>query len=496
MSCHVFSLEIQLGITSHYGHEIMRYVREYLLSDLAVLFKAISMGSRLSLPREGQEPANGSWPVDSIEHDLNLVDEFTDLRDVTRMPVYDSRFTNVHRAFLRDDTKVAVKKVRPGSDYSGGDLAGRYQKRLARELYTWAQCDHRNVWPLMGLADLEGQLAIVSVWADHGNLVQYLNNTPGADRCELSLGITTGLAYLHRNGIVHGDLKGLNVLISANRVPMLCDFGSSVIEGATLQFADSRSGIGNTLRWAAPELLTGAAQAPTPATDVYSLGMTILETFTRKPPYASLSDGSVLSVILKKKFPARPEQEIPVESPYGNILWTLLRSCWSHNPNMRPNVRAVRYILTPMTENSLRPAPFPEPAQEVEYDDGDKVDYSNHVDEEDERHDRNLIKQAESVGRDRLAAERFYRVESEINDWEADEGGEAGTFNFPRGPKTSSSSRAAPRSSSTGIGEMAQYSQHFQSLLDSLRRTTINPQSPVTTDAAGDSGPHFDRIGG
>ncbi|EUC58262.1 tyrosine kinase catalytic domain protein [Rhizoctonia solani AG-3 Rhs1AP] len=254
---------------------------------------------------------------------------------------------NVHQGCLHDGTKLAIKKVRPGEDYnSRNNSAGKFQKRLAMELYTWSQCDHRNVWPLMGLADFDGRLAIISVWADHGNLVQYLEKTPNANRCELVLGITTGLAYLHRNGIVHGDLKGLNVLISASRTPMLCDFGNSVIEESTLLFADSRSGIGNTLRWAAPELLTGETQALSPATDVYSLGMTILETFTGKPPYANLSDHSVLSVIQKKKLPARPEKEVPVESPYGNILWTLLRSCWSHNPNMRPTVRAVRYIVS------------------------------------------------------------------------------------------------------------------------------------------------------
>ncbi|KAH7325168.1 kinase-like domain-containing protein, partial [Rhizoctonia solani] len=236
-----------------------------------------------------------------------------------------------------------------------------------RELYTWSQCDHRNVWPLMGLADFEGQLAVVSVWVDHDKLIHYLHKTPNANRCELSLGITTGLAYLRRNGIVstdpdvyklsatelvHGDLKGLNILVSASRTPILCDFGNSVTEDAALLFADSRLGIGNTLRWGAPELPTGAAQAPSPAMDVYSLGM---ETFTGKSPYSNLSDPSVLvTVIHKKKFPARPEKEIPVESLYGDLLWTLLTSCWSHNPNMRQTVRAVRYIVGNIWLDTLR----------------------------------------------------------------------------------------------------------------------------------------------
>ncbi|CAE6438398.1 unnamed protein product, partial [Rhizoctonia solani] len=434
----------------------------YLISDRSTSFRFKSNGSRLAPHPEEQEPHKRTWPTGSIKHDIDLIDESTTypqiirllvkhncpdlsdkLQDITRGPVCTSLAMDVYQASLSDGTMLAVKKVRLGEGYSCGDASGKFQKRLAREIYTWSQCDHRNIWPLKGLADFEGQLAIVSVWADRGNLSQYLQKTPEANCCELSLGIATGLAYLHRNDIIHGDLKGPNVLISASGTPMLCDFGNSVIRDAELMFVDSRSGMGNTLRWMAPELLTEATKSPNSATDVYSLGM---ETFMGRPPYNNLNDRSVILTVCKGMFPARPK-EVPVESQYGNILWTVLRSCWSRNPNMRPTVRAVRYILRPMTEDSLCEAPPPEPAHEIQYDDSDKVDYSNEINEEDERQDRPLIKQKERANHASIDEERPTRADYEVDNWEAGEQSVDGAFSWKETRSISSTGSCGPSGS-------------------------------------------------
>ena len=118
----------------------------------------------------------------------------------------------------------------------------------------------------------------------------------------------TGLKYLHEHGIVHGDLKGVspwfaialmvsikycyqaNVLIDSGRCARLADFGLSVAidESISGSAAASRATRG-TVRWMAPELLdpkkfgfTGKLlkQLPSTSTDVYAMGMTILEVRT------------------------------------------------------------------------------------------------------------------------------------------------------------------------------------------------------------------------
>ncbi len=80
------------------------------------------------------------------------------------------------------------------------------------------------------------------------------------------------MAYLHGQRVIHGDLKGANVLVSAEVRILLCDFGlAKMVDTNT---STSRAGLG-TLRWQAPELLGGASK--TFQTDVYAFGLTIYE---------------------------------------------------------------------------------------------------------------------------------------------------------------------------------------------------------------------------
>lgn len=85
--------------------------------------------------------------------------------------------------------------------------------------------------------------------------------------------LATALAYLHAQGVVHGDLKGSNALVSAEPVSiLLCDFGlSKMVDTKT---STSRSGLG-TLRWQAPELMNESSKSF--QTDVYAFGMMTYE---------------------------------------------------------------------------------------------------------------------------------------------------------------------------------------------------------------------------
>ncbi|KAG8710771.1 hypothetical protein FRC11_004149 [Ceratobasidium sp. 423] len=209
----------------------------------------------------------------------------------------------------------------------------------ARELYAWSRCKHPNVVELMGMAVFRDSLAMVSMWAESGTLPIYLERNPKADRCLLSVLISRGLTYLHSNSIIHGDLKGINVLISHDGIPMLNDFGNARIQNATLQFSQSTTGVKHTIRWAAPELFKETALLTYEA-DVYALGMTILETFTGDIPYANIkNDWAVMEHIFSKKFPTRPKNFLPEDTLLGDAIWDALTSCWSYQPMDRPTAK-------------------------------------------------------------------------------------------------------------------------------------------------------------
>lgn len=84
--------------------------------------------------------------------------------------------------------------------------------------------------------------------------------------------LASALAYLHRQGVVHGDVKGANMLVSRDIKILLCDFGLAKIIGSTT--STSCTGLG-TLRWQAPELWDDSPK--TYKSDVYAFGFTVYE---------------------------------------------------------------------------------------------------------------------------------------------------------------------------------------------------------------------------
>ncbi|KAG8781498.1 hypothetical protein FRC12_021845 [Ceratobasidium sp. 428] len=248
-------------------------------------------------------------------------------------------------------------------------------KHAALELYTWSKCRHPNVQPLLGLVEFRGQIGMVSTWEVNGNLSEHVRLRPNVDRCWLSAQIATGLLYLHDSGVIHGDLKACNVLVSKEGVPLLADFGNATLQVYTLEFTSTSTKSALSTRWAAPEVLEGHVTHSIPA-DVYALGMvrvqliesgiglshsftqfqTILETITGALPWAGKADPAVMAaVMIKKSHPERPLKHIPEESEHGDILWSMLERCWAYNPGDRPTAAEIQDTMRGVTDEGLNP---------------------------------------------------------------------------------------------------------------------------------------------
>ncbi|CAE6473596.1 unnamed protein product [Rhizoctonia solani] len=105
----------------------------------------------------------------------------------------------------------------------------------------------------------------------------------------------------------------------------------------------------------APEILSGKS-GHTKVADVYSLGMTILEVFTVKPPYSGINEYALpLHIAVNLRKPERPLDVIPENSVMGNVLWAILMSCWSHNPAQRPDAEDVQSLLRTVRDDKLVP---------------------------------------------------------------------------------------------------------------------------------------------
>ncbi|KAF8602271.1 kinase-like protein [Ceratobasidium sp. AG-I] len=253
-------------------------------------------------------------------------------------------FGDIWQGKLVSGEKVAIKCLRFTTIVEDQPKS---LKRLMRETYMWSKAKHENIQQLLGITMLQGRLGMVSLWRENGNLQDYIRKKPDVDRYQLCAQTTSGVSYLHSIKMVHGDIKAINILVSADGVVKLSDFDHSILSNCTLAFSATTNMGGGTLRWMAPELLLRTDQQSnqemlrTTQTDIYALGMTMLEIITGKVPYAEyLQDFAIFSALVKKQPPERPGV-LNKQTTQAEEMWKLLLQCWDHTPSGRPSAPAV-----------------------------------------------------------------------------------------------------------------------------------------------------------
>ncbi|KAF8593294.1 kinase-like protein [Ceratobasidium sp. AG-I] len=162
---------------------------------------------------------------------------------------------------------------KPSSKNSASASVGVISQQ--HELHVWSKCTHSYVQELLGVAYVRNQFAMISPWLEHGSLPEYMKRNPMIDRCKMCTQIAEGLAYLHGRDIIHGDIKGPNILVANDHTPRLTDFGNATLREYSLRFATSNTKNPISWRWAprkkAPELYKEGKESK--EADIYTLGM-------------------------------------------------------------------------------------------------------------------------------------------------------------------------------------------------------------------------------
>ncbi|RLN92292.1 hypothetical protein BBJ28_00012145 [Nothophytophthora sp. Chile5] len=179
------------------------------------------------------------------------------------------------------------------------------EKRMfLREANIWHKLRHPHVVMLFGACHVSRPCFFVCEEATNGNLVDYLDKTKTADGSIVwgkLYEAAMGLQHLHQNNIVHRDLKCNQILVSGGGVAKLTDFGMSFISSGSAPAVSS-----GAVRWKAPECLTSEGP-PTFKSDVYSLGMCVVEAVTKNIPWGlHLPDVSVIDKLNHQIFMERP----------------------------------------------------------------------------------------------------------------------------------------------------------------------------------------------
>ncbi|KAG6820493.1 hypothetical protein H0H93_016300 [Arthromyces matolae] len=238
----------------------------------------------------------------------------------------------------------------------------RIAKMIAREAVLWGQMSHRNLLPFYGLYLYNGRLSLISPWASNGTVIDFLRRKPRTNRALLCSDVASGVEYLHTNGIVHGDLKGVNILVDRSERAYIADFGLAAVDDPDVRAwsRNSTESRGGTVRWQAPELFKieteNDAEGPqnTKATDVYAFSCVCYEIFTGFIPFPSDMDGQVILKVLKGDRPALPSASDGHRLGFIDDFRQLVRDCWRENPLERPNIAEIKSRLAPLLPDDNR----------------------------------------------------------------------------------------------------------------------------------------------
>ncbi|KDN33533.1 hypothetical protein RSAG8_13380, partial [Rhizoctonia solani AG-8 WAC10335] len=254
--------------------------------------------------------------------------------------------------------KVAVKAFRHVSPTQD-------TRTIENELCIWRLlCTHSHIASFLGVAPVDSYnpqyytLGPVSDYYVHGDLNMYLYKvdpdvTDHQMRFKLLLGVIRGLAYVHTQSVVHGDLKGGNVLVDGDlHIARICDFGSASVECGCYSGPKVQEG---TMAWDSPELWMQDEDAErededfeeeirprTQKSDVWAFGCVALEVQIGTTPWDPMHEGNIRKMQsrqwnAKAGYPANESNLELDRHPTMKEVWKVIKQCWRSDPLQRPN---------------------------------------------------------------------------------------------------------------------------------------------------------------
>eukprot|EP01103_Thecamoeba_quadrilineata_P013242 TRINITY_DN3615_c0_g1_i4.p1 TRINITY_DN3615_c0_g1~~TRINITY_DN3615_c0_g1_i4.p1 ORF type:complete len:675 (-),score=119.74 TRINITY_DN3615_c0_g1_i4:70-2094(-) len=202
---------------------------------------------------------------------------------------------------------------------------------IMKEINVLRKCNHQNIVRYYGCFFAEGALWILMDFCEMGSLAD-LRKEKGVVLTESQIvvilhQVTKGLHYLHEQGIMHRDIKTGNVLLTAEG-PKLADFGVSDISLQGKPKEKTNNTLVGTPLFMAPEVLEG--QTYEFKSDIWSLGITIIEIADGDPPHSDQPLMKALRLITEQPSPTFKNPAL-----WSPALSDFLSSCLSFQRNSR-----------------------------------------------------------------------------------------------------------------------------------------------------------------
>ncbi len=253
-------------------------------------------------------------------------------------------FAIVYRGWDTElDRVVALKELRPAylTDEEG-------VRRFQQEAKTIARLDHPHIVTVYDVYHHQKRLFIVMRLVEGRSLDKVIVEQRGLDwgrAVEIITAIGRGLDYAHLKGTLHRDMKPANILLDAERGPMLSDFGLAKL---TLEGSARTSNTGTvvgTPHYIAPEVWEG--KPFTPQADIYALGCIMYEMLIGEPIFKGNTPPAVMMAHFKQpELPLRWPKGVPAQ--IGEVIMKALTKTPSgRHETARQFAEAIANLNTP-----------------------------------------------------------------------------------------------------------------------------------------------------
>ncbi|CAN6229177.1 unnamed protein product [Urochloa humidicola] len=230
-------------------------------------------------------------------------------------------------------------------------------KQLGQEISLLSRLRHPNIVQYYGSETVDDKLYIYLEYVSGGSIHKLLQEYGQLGEPAIrsyTQQILSGLAYLHAKNTVHRDIKGANILVDPSGRVKLADFGMAKhINGQHCPFSFKGSPY-----WMAPEVIKNSNGCNL-AVDIWSLGCTVLEMATSKPPWSQYEGiAAVFKIGNSKELP-------PIPDHLSEHCKDFIRKCLQRDPSQRPT--SVELLQHPFIQNgiSLEKAVAPNPLEHL-----------------------------------------------------------------------------------------------------------------------------------
>ncbi|KAM0309435.1 hypothetical protein ACHAO8_009064 [Botrytis cinerea] len=238
---------------------------------------------------------------------------------------------------------LAVKQVEVNSKAAGNDKEKIREMvaALDQEIDTMQHLDHANIVQYLGCERGEMSISIFLEYISGGSVGGCLRKHGRFEETvvsSLTRQTLDGLAYLHREGILHRDLKADNILLDVDGTCKISDFGISK-KSDNIYGNDASNNMQGSVFWMAPEVVRSQGEGYSAKVDIWSLGCVVLEMLGGKRPWAKEETvGAIYKLGSLSEAPPIPDDVAQAISP-GTLGFMM--DCWTIIPSERPTAETL-----------------------------------------------------------------------------------------------------------------------------------------------------------